>query len=75
MKKLLISVAALSILAAAPAMAATGNFKKVDANGNGTISFQELKAAMPSATKAKFAAADKDKSGELSKKEFSSMKG
>ncbi|MCF8465811.1 MAG: EF-hand domain-containing protein [Sneathiella sp.] len=70
MKKLLIAAAALSILAAAPALAATTDFKAVDTDGNGTVSYEELLVVMPDVTKGQFATADADGSGELSVEEF-----
>ena len=73
MKKLLISAAALTVLAAAPALAAMPDFKSIDKNGNGSVSFEELIVVMPDASKEQFAAADKDKSGELSQEEYKSV--
>ncbi|MCF8465812.1 MAG: EF-hand domain-containing protein [Sneathiella sp.] len=70
MKKLLISAAAVTILAAAPALAATPDFKTIDKDGSGSVSFEELIVVMPDISKEKFAAADTDKSGELSMEEY-----
>lgn len=70
MKKILITAAALTIFAAAPALAAAPAFTEVDANGNGTISFEELAVVMPDTSQAQFASADMDGSGELSEDEY-----
>ncbi|MDF2367406.1 EF-hand domain-containing protein [Sneathiella sp.] len=70
MKKLLISTATITLLAAAPALAATPDFNTVDKDGNGSVSFEELIVVMPDTSKEQFAAVDLDQSGELSKEEY-----
>ena len=70
MKKLLISTATVTFLAAAPAMAAAPDFAAIDKDGNGSVSFEELIVVMPDTSKEQFAAVDLDKSGELSKEEY-----
>ncbi|MBO0332072.1 EF-hand domain-containing protein [Sneathiella sp. CAU 1612] len=70
MRKLLISTATITLLAAAPALAAAPDFKTVDADGNGSVSFEELIVVMPDTSKEQFAAVDLDKSGELSMEEY-----
>jgi Ca2+-binding EF-hand superfamily protein len=70
MKKILITAAALSTFAVASAFAAAPAFEEVDANGNGTISFEELAVVMPDTSQTQFAAADLDGSGELSADEY-----
>lgn len=70
MKKILITAAVLTTFAAAPALAAAPAFSEVDADGNGTISFEELAVVMPDTSQSQFAAADMDGSGELSADEY-----
>ncbi|PHQ71982.1 MAG: hypothetical protein COB93_01660 [Sneathiella sp.] len=70
MKKLLITAASIAVLSAAPVLAATPDFAVIDTDGNGAVSFEELIVVMPDTSKEQFAAADIDKSGELSKEEF-----
>lgn len=70
MKKLLITAASVTVLSAAPVLAATPEFSAVDANGNGTISYEELVVMMPDTSKDQFASADADGSGELSIEEY-----
>lgn len=70
MKKLLISSAAITLLAAAPALAAAPDFNTVDKDGSGSVSFEELIVVMPDTSKEQFAAVDLDKSGELSMEEY-----
>ncbi|MEX0583998.1 MAG: EF-hand domain-containing protein [Sneathiella sp.] len=70
MRKFLISTAAITFLAAAPALAAAPEFQAIDTDGNGAVSFEELVIVMPDTTKDQFAAADIDQDGELSKEEY-----
>jgi len=70
MKKVIITAASIAVLSAAPALAATPDFTAIDTDGNGSVSFEELVIVMPETSKEQFAAADLDKSGELSKDEF-----
>ncbi len=70
MRKLLISTATVTLLAAAPAMAAAPDFNTVDKDGNGSVSFEELIVVMPDTSKEQFAAVDLDKNGELSMEEY-----
>jgi Ca2+-binding EF-hand superfamily protein len=70
MKKLLISTATITLLAAAPALAAAPDFKTIDTDGNGSVSFEELIVVMPDTSKEQFASVDLDKSGELSMEEY-----
>ena len=68
MKKL---VFALSLLAFTPASAiAAADFTKVDANGDGQVTMDELTAAGVNWTKDRFTAADTDQNGALSKAEY-----
>lgn len=75
MKTLQITVVALSILAATPAIAAAQDFNAVDTDGNGTISYEEIVAVLPDVSKDQFAEADADGSGELSAEEFAKLAG
>ncbi|MAZ03598.1 MAG: hypothetical protein CMN56_10705 [Sneathiella sp.] len=70
MKKFLISTAAVTVLAAAPALAAAPDFQSIDTDGNGAVSFEELVVVMPDTSKDQFASADLDQNGELSKEEY-----
>lgn len=64
MKKLVLTLGALSILAAA--QAATAMTEVEDTDGNGTYSYEELLVAFPGLTEESFADADADGNGELS---------
>jgi len=66
MKKL---VFALLLMAAAPASAAA-DFAKVDGDGDGQVTLEELTAAGVSWTSEQFTAADADQSRTLSKAEY-----
>ncbi|WP_373087130.1 EF-hand domain-containing protein [Sneathiella sp.] len=70
MKKMLLSAAAVMVLAAAPALAATPDFKSVDTDGNGSVSYEEMIVVMPDASQDAFKSADADQNGELSQEEY-----
>tara|TARA_R100000005_G_scaffold96663_1_gene85716 strand:+ start:8156 stop:8383 length:228 start_codon:yes stop_codon:yes gene_type:complete len=70
MRKLIISTATVTLLAAAPAMAAAPDFSAVDTDGNGSVSYEELIVVMPNVTKEQFASVDTDENGELSQEEY-----
>ncbi|MAL78524.1 MAG: hypothetical protein CMN55_05340 [Sneathiella sp.] len=70
MRKLIISTATVTLLAAAPAMAAAPEFSKIDTDGNGSVSYEELIVVMPNVTKEQFASVDTDQNGELSQEEY-----
>lgn len=70
MKKLLISAATVTLLAAAPAMAAAPDFSTTDSDGNGSVSYEELIAVMPAVTQEQFTSVDTDQNGELSQEEY-----
>ena len=72
MKKLLFAAAAL---AATSTLALAADFAAVDADGSGTVSMDEVKAAMPDMTDEAFQAADADGSGDLSPEEFATLAG
>jgi Ca2+-binding EF-hand superfamily protein len=64
-------VMVLSIMSFTPAVAfAADDFAKLDSNGDGQASMDELTAAGLTWTKEEFASADKDGSGSLSKSEY-----
>lgn len=73
MKHLLIVIAAAGF--AAPAFAQAADFAAVDADQSGTVSMEELQAAMPDVTEEAFTAADTDGSGDLSEDEFNAAFG
>ncbi|MCT8999054.1 hypothetical protein [Chelativorans intermedius] len=73
MKHLLIVIAAAGF--AAPAFAQAADFATVDADQSGTVSMEELQAAMPDVTEEAFTAADTDGSGDLSEDEFNAAFG
>ncbi len=68
MKQLVI---ALSILVAAPAVAiAASDFGKIDADGDGQVTIDELRASGINLTEEAFNTADSDGDGALSEAEF-----
>ena len=74
MKKLVLALTVLG-LAAAPAMAATMDFKSVDADGDGQVTLVEAMNAGLDWTAEQFAAADTDGSGGLSEEEYKAVTG
>ncbi|WP_334128026.1 hypothetical protein [Sneathiella sp.] len=70
MKKLIISAATVTFLAAAPAMAAGPDFTAVDTDGDGSVTYEELAVVMPDVTKEQFNSVDSDEDGVLSKDEY-----
>ncbi len=71
MKKLIV---ALGILAfTAPAFAETADFATADADGNGMVSMDELKAAMPDVAEDAAMAADTDGDGSLNADEYAAL--
>ncbi|KUP94353.1 EF-hand domain-containing protein [Tritonibacter horizontis] len=68
MKNLTLTAAALAVFAAAPVMAS--NFAAaVDADGNGSLSLEELQIAFPELTEDTFLQIDADADGEASMEE------
>ncbi len=63
MKTLALTTAAIAALAAAPVLAA-GFAAEVDANGNGTLSLEELQVAYPALTEETFGQIDVNADGE-----------
>lgn len=75
MSKIFTVMTIAGFVAATPAIAATVSFENADANSDGNVTMEEAKGVMPDLTAAQFEAMDTDKSGGLSKKEFSAHAG
>lgn len=73
MNKILASLALVAFTL--PAFAQTADFATVDADGSGTVTWEEVQAALPDATEEQFQAADADGSGDLSEEEFAALGG
>jgi hypothetical protein len=71
MKTVLAAVAALTMTVAAHAQ--TADFATADADGNGTVSMEELKAVMPDISEDKVTAADKNGDGQLDEEEYNAL--
>lgn len=71
MKKILALLAVAGF--AVPALAQSADFASVDADQSGTVTAEELQAAMPDVTQEQFVAADADQSGDLSEEEFQAI--
>ncbi len=69
----LLATLAVAAFVASPVWAQTPDFNSVDTDGNGTVSWAEVQAAMPNVTQDQFKAADKDGSGELDQTEFQAL--
>ena len=70
MKTLLAALAAAALTISA---AQAAELSEVDTDGNGTVSMEEAKAAMPDITEEAFKAADADESGELNEEELANL--
>ncbi|MGI9415683.1 MAG: hypothetical protein ACR2PM_18550 [Hyphomicrobiales bacterium] len=72
MKNLFLSLALLgfAVGSSSQVIAAEMDFDKVDANTDGSLTFEEVAAAMPNMTEDQFKAADADGDGVLSKPEW-----
>jgi Ca2+-binding EF-hand superfamily protein len=70
MKTLLAALAAAALTISA---AQAAELSEVDTDGNGTVSMEEAKAAMPDMTEEAFKAADADESGELNEEELAKL--
>ncbi len=70
MKKLL---AALAVTLFASTAAHAAEIADVDTDGNGTVSMEEMTAAMPDTTEDAFKAADANGDGQLDADEFAAM--
>lgn len=72
MKHLFLSLALIgfAIGSSSQVIAAEKEFDKVDANADGTLTFEEVAAAMPDMNEDQFKAADTDGDGVLSKPEW-----
>jgi len=73
MKKILISIVALSFTTAAFAQAAAPTFSTADTDASGGVSWTEAQVLWPDLTEDQFKAADADTSGELSADEFAAL--
>lgn len=73
MKKLLATLAIVGFTA--PALAQAADFDSVDADASGTVSWEEVQAAMPEITEEEFQAADIDGTGELTAEQFEILAG
>lgn len=73
MKHLFLSLALIgfAIGSSAHVIAAEKEFDQVDANADGTLTFEEVAAAVPDMNEDQFKAADTDGDGVLSKPEWS----
>lgn len=71
MKKIPYILAATALLVSSTAFAAGAGFAKVDANGDGRVTFEEISVAMPEVSEEIFKAADINKDGALSQEEYS----
>jgi hypothetical protein len=74
MKKILISLVALSFSSAAFAQAAAApTLASADTDASGGVSFTEAQVLWPQLTQEQFASVDADASGELSAEEFATL--
>jgi len=67
MKKIVLTMCAISVLSAVQASAA---IMIEDTDGNGTYSYEEMVAALPDLTEDQFAVIDEDESGEVDAEEL-----
>jgi hypothetical protein len=69
-------LATLTVVAfTAPALAQAMDFVTIDADASGTVTWEEVQAALPDLTEEAFTAADADGSGDLSEEEFAAIAG
>jgi hypothetical protein len=69
-------LATLTVVAfTAPALAQAMDFATVDADASGTITWEEVQAALPDVTEDTYKSADADQSGDLSEEEFAAIAG
>ena len=69
-------LATLTVVAfTAPALAQAMEFATIDADASGTVTWEEVQAALPDLTEEQFQAADADGSGDLSEEEFAAIQG
>ena len=71
MKKILATLAVVAF--ASPAFAQMADFATVDADASGTVTWEEVQAALPDVTQEQYTAADADSSGDLSEEEFATL--
>ncbi len=74
MNKILATLVVVAFASPAFAQQAT-DFTTVDADASGTVTWEEVQAALPDVTEDQFKAADADSSGDLSSDEFASIQG
>ncbi len=72
--KALLSTFAIALFSTAAIAASHVDFKKVDTDGDGKISMEEMKAAMPETDDEKFKMVDTDGDGSVSEEELAAMK-
>jgi hypothetical protein len=75
MKHILATLAVVAFTAPALAQMEMKDFATVDADASGSITWEEVQAALPDVTEDDYAAADADTSGDLSEEEFAAIAG
>ena len=73
MKKIMLSIAALTLSTAAVYAQITPDYATVDANADASVTWEELTVAWPDLTQEQFTAADVDASGGLSAEEYATL--
>jgi len=69
-------LATLTVVAfTAPALAQDMDFATVDADASGTVTWEEVQAALPDMAEEDFQTADADASGDLSEEEYAAISG
>ncbi len=71
MQKTILGLATAALLIPAASFAAT--FAEIDADGDGSVTVEEVTAAMPDADAAAIAALDADGDGMISEEEFAAL--
>lgn len=71
MRTVLAAIAVLTLTATAHAQ--TPDFATADADGNGVVTVEELKAVMPDVSEDKVKAADKNGDGQLDETEYNAL--
>lgn len=73
MAKLLSLLTVAGFLFATPVLAASEDFEKADADGDGKLTMEEAAVSMPDLTQEQFESADVDGDGMLSLEEFEAL--
>lgn len=73
MTRILTALGLTTALFTATAFAATPTFTQADANGDGVLNMEEVKAALPEVEDAAIVAADADQSGSISEEEYNTL--